>query len=130
MRITNGSELRDWLYDDAAYDYYEDEIIRGYSINCGVHDGRDFDEDEDYEVDESISLEDTNGIDDLDEETRSEYDDTVDPIIKLVEANIDLCTEHIKNRTIRKYLEDNVQLGDDGSSSFFDYILDRIDNII
>lgn len=139
MTITNGQELSDWLHDDGAYDYYEEEIIAGYVSGC-LHCSRWNGDDEDYDeydddIDEyasenDISLEDCNGPDDLDYPTFREYEDTIDPLREFVDAHIEECTQHINDKTIHTFLENNVKIGDDGSDGYFDHILCRIDNLI
>ena len=78
----------------------------------------------------NISLEDTNGIEDLTDDLSQEFYDTIDPITEFVDDHIDECTEHIKDKTITKYLSDNVELYDHGSEYYFDYIMNRIDSLI
>lgn len=132
--IINGNDLSDWLDDDGAYDYYEEDIIEGYAAgcaHCGGFDNGDGDYDyKAYADGAGITLEDCNGVDDLDDRTRAEYDDTINPLQKFVDDNIDACTEHIKNKTIHKFLADNVKLDEDGSDDYFEYILNRIDSLI
>jgi len=137
MKITTGEELRTWLEEDGAYDYYEDDIIKGYIITCAVLGGHEFDDRDEmdtyaegYMAAKDISLEDTNGVEDLTDELSQEFYDTIDPITEFVDDHINECTEHIKDKTITKYLSDNVELGDCGSDDYFDYILDRIDSLI
>lgn len=131
--IKNGQELVDWLYYDRAIDFYEDEIILGYAAGCAHCGGYEMEDDNElsaYAEGAGITLDECNGVDDLDYKTREEYDNTIEPLQKFAEEHIEECTQHINDKTIHKYLKDNVTIGENGSDDYFEFILNRIDSLI
>ena len=133
-RIENAKEMVNYLKSwDYAETYYSDEVIEAYAIACELEENGekwDFDSDnipDSYLDLDSISYEDTNGLDDLRDDIREPFDADIDSFCTAIVNN-----EADVNNTLKsKFNADNFWevIGKPGEN-YVSEILDELTKVI
>lgn len=133
-RIENAKEMVNYLKSwDYAETYYSDEVIEAYAIACELEENGekwDFDSDnipDSYLDLESISYEDTNGLDDLRDDIREPFDADIDSFCTAIVNN----EADVNNMLKSKFNADNFweAIGKPGEN-YVSEILDELTKVI
>ena len=138
MKIENAESLAKFLEDwDYGKDYFEEDIIRNYIIDCEIHingDSWDYDASNipDSVIEKqmrTIKYEDTNGIDDLDVDIRNLFDEEIEEVCKAIRNNKDVIDALLKsNPTTSEKLMEIVNAPADGEYTY--EIWTKIENVL